>query len=78
MEAERLYNAIMMYAFAINKTIENYDSITNGTAVIANMKGMKFTGETLIINPVRIRVVQRFLKRHGGALGTKVFFKIKK
>lgn len=53
-EAERLYNAIMMYAFAINKTIENYDSITNGTAVIANMKGMKFTGidgSQLFVNP---------------------------
>ncbi|XP_057304139.1 receptor-type guanylate cyclase gcy-22-like [Hydractinia symbiolongicarpus] len=53
-QAERLYNAIMMYALAMNKTIENYDSITNGTAIIENMKGMKFTGidgSPLFVNP---------------------------
>lgn len=41
-EAEKLYDAVMLYALGLNETLKKNQSITNGTAVIDNIKGLSF------------------------------------
>lgn len=52
-EAARLYDAVQLYAVGLNRTISQGGSITNGTAILENLKGLQqtsITGQRYIVN----------------------------
>lgn len=48
MYAAYLYDAVMLYAKAAHKVIEEGGNITNGTAIIENILGSNYTGNTTL------------------------------